>query len=71
MGLGWKVVVSCLCLTVSRKQLTGERPGLEVQIWKPAARLTAFPKWGQRNRILSSSEFREPVLYPLVGPLGH
>lgn len=69
--MGWKMVVSCLCLTVSRRQLTGERPGLEVQIWKPAAHLTAFPKWGQRNRILSSSEFREPVLYPLAGLLGH
>lgn len=31
----------------------------------------SFPKWGQRNRILSSSEFREPVLYLLVGPLEH
>ena len=31
----------------------------------------SFPKWGQRNRILSSSEFREPVLYFLVGPLEH
>lgn len=44
MGLGWKMVVGCLCL--------GKQLALEVQIWKPLTYVTAFLIGGPERRDL-------------------
>lgn len=34
----------------------------KVQIWTPLAHVTPFPRWGQRDRVLSSSGEGKPTL---------
>lgn len=47
MGLGWKKTGELPLFNCVEKQQTGRR---EAQIWKPLARVTAFPNVGSERQ---------------------